>query len=83
MLNFNFTGNTFYIYFRYSTFIILYPIGVTGELLCLYFAQKEAGDTGYLSIFMPNMWNVIFRYNYFLILIMSLYIPRKYYHRFN
>ncbi|XP_017778144.1 PREDICTED: very-long-chain (3R)-3-hydroxyacyl-CoA dehydratase 1 [Nicrophorus vespilloides] len=65
----------FLVWLRYSTFIILYPIGVTGELLCLYSAQQEVGDTGLWTISMPNTYNVIFNYRYFLIAVMSLYIP--------
>lgn len=64
--------------FRYSTFIVLYPIGVTGELLCLYAAQKESRETGLFSIDMPNMFNVLFYYDYYLIVVMLLYIPRMY-----
>ncbi|XP_044750434.1 very-long-chain (3R)-3-hydroxyacyl-CoA dehydratase hpo-8 [Coccinella septempunctata] len=60
---------------RYTTFIILYPIGVTGELLCLYAAQWEIRKTGFLSVQMPNTLNFIFNYSHFLILVMTMYIP--------
>ncbi|KAL3281215.1 hypothetical protein HHI36_004429 [Cryptolaemus montrouzieri] len=60
---------------RYSTFIVLYPIGVTGELLCLYAAQLEIQKTGLWSVRMPNSFNFIFNYQHFLVLTMLMYIP--------
>lgn len=68
----------FFLFYRYSTFIILYPIGVTGELLCLYAAQKEAGETRFLTIELPNFANFVFHYDHLLIFAMFLYIPREY-----
>lgn len=66
------------IIFRYTTFIILYPIGVTGELLCFYAAQNFASaNPSAWSYSLPNSWNFTFSYNYFLIFVMLLYIPRK------
>ena len=49
---------------RYNLFIVLYPIGVTGELLCCYrlyqislpLARKDKPYT----FDMPNMWNFAF-----------------------
>lgn len=66
-----------HLYFRYTTFIVLYPIGVTGELLCLYAAQQEVAQTNLLSVSMPNKYNFIFNYRYFLIFVMLSYIPGK------
>ncbi|XP_074027035.1 3-hydroxyacyl-CoA dehydratase 1 isoform X2 [Leptinotarsa decemlineata] len=60
---------------RYTTFIGLYPLGITGELLCLYAAQKEVGAGNLYSILMPNKYNFIFNYQHFLVFIMLLYIP--------
>ncbi|GAB0092336.1 Very-long-chain (3R)-3-hydroxyacyl-CoA dehydratase [Sergentomyia squamirostris] len=60
---------------RYTTFIALYPIGVTGELLCFYWAQDYAKSHGVWSMEMPNRWNATFSYFYFLWLVMLLYIP--------
>lgn len=64
--------------FRYTTFIILYPIGVTGELLCIYAAQKEVGETKIFTIEMPNAVNFIFDYQKFLWILMFLYVPCKF-----
>jgi len=63
------------VWLRYTTFIALYPIGVTGELLCLYWAQRYAGTQTVWSIEMPNTYNVTFSYYYFLWTVMLLYIP--------
>uniref|UniRef100_A0A1B6L6H3 Very-long-chain (3R)-3-hydroxyacyl-CoA dehydratase n=1 Tax=Graphocephala atropunctata TaxID=36148 RepID=A0A1B6L6H3_9HEMI len=63
------------IWCRYTFFIALYPIGVTGELLCMYAAQKFVGDTQLWSISLPNKLNFTFNYHYFIIYIMLLYIP--------
>lgn len=63
------------VWLRYSTFTVLYPLGVTGELLCMYCAKQETLETGMWSISMPNQFNVIFSYSYFLLFVMLLYIP--------
>lgn len=63
------------VFLRYTTFIALYPIGVTGELLCFYWAQDFAREVKVWSVEMPNRFNVTFSYLYFLWFVMLLYIP--------
>ncbi|XP_026467684.1 very-long-chain (3R)-3-hydroxyacyl-CoA dehydratase 2-like [Ctenocephalides felis] len=63
------------VWLRYTTFIALYPIGVTGELLCFYYAQSYVKQHKMWSIEMPNKYNFTFSYYYFLLFIMFLYIP--------
>ncbi|XP_026726074.1 very-long-chain (3R)-3-hydroxyacyl-CoA dehydratase hpo-8-like [Trichoplusia ni] len=63
------------LFFRYSTFLILYPIGITGELLCMYHSLDEIAEKQLFTISMPNAWNVAFNYYYFLVFYMFLYIP--------
>jgi len=63
------------VWLRYTTFILLYPIGVTGELLCLYWAQDYARYNTIWSVEMPNPYNFTFSYYYFLWGVMLLYIP--------
>lgn len=63
---------------RYTLFIALYPIGVTGELLCLYAAQAYVAQKKLWSLEMPNALNLTFSYHYFLLFIMFLYIPCKF-----
>jgi len=60
---------------RYSFFIVLYPIGITGELICLYSALPHYASTQNLSISMPNAYNVIFSFWHFIVMIMLMYIP--------
>lgn len=65
----------FMIFLRYTTFIILYPVGVTGELLCFWWAQEYANTYGAWSVEMPNKWNSSFSYFGLLWIVMLLYIP--------
>ncbi|XP_064597266.1 very-long-chain (3R)-3-hydroxyacyl-CoA dehydratase 2-like [Liolophura sinensis] len=60
---------------RYTFFIVLYPLGVTGELLCIYSALPIVKSSGIYSISLPNRANMSFNYFYFLIAIMLSYIP--------
>ncbi|KAM8934609.1 very-long-chain (3R)-3-hydroxyacyl-CoA dehydratase 2-like [Pelodytes ibericus] len=60
---------------RYTLFIVLYPMGVTGELLTIYAALPFVKQTGLYSISLPNIYNFSFDYYTFLILVMVLYIP--------
>ncbi|XP_030064643.1 very-long-chain (3R)-3-hydroxyacyl-CoA dehydratase 2 isoform X2 [Microcaecilia unicolor] len=60
---------------RYTLFIVLYPMGVTGELLTIYAALPIVRKTGLYSINLPNKYNFSFDYYTFLILVMVSYIP--------
>uniref|UniRef100_A0A2K5QFT2 Very-long-chain (3R)-3-hydroxyacyl-CoA dehydratase n=1 Tax=Cebus imitator TaxID=2715852 RepID=A0A2K5QFT2_CEBIM len=60
---------------RYNFFIILYPVGVAGELLTIYAALPYVKKTGMFSIRLPNKYNVSFDYYYFLLITMTSYIP--------
>lgn len=62
---------------RYTFFIVLYPMGVTGELLTIYAALPYVQKTGLYSVTLPNKYNFSFDYYSFLILVMISYIPRK------
>lgn len=66
----------FLTWLRYSSFIILYPIGITGELICLYAASRYAlsAPEAYSYTF-PNSWNFTFSFYYFLMIVMLTYIP--------
>lgn len=63
------------IWCRYTFFLALYPIGVTGELLCLYAAQSYVGESQLWSYTLPNALNFSFSYQYLLICIMISYVP--------
>nr|XP_031300493.1 very-long-chain (3R)-3-hydroxyacyl-CoA dehydratase 1 isoform X2 [Camelus dromedarius] len=60
---------------RYNFFIILYPVGVVGELLTIHAALPYVKKTGMFSIRLPNKYNVSFDYYYFLLITMASYIP--------
>ncbi|NWS72612.1 HACD2 dehydratase, partial [Crotophaga sulcirostris] len=60
---------------RYTLFIVLYPMGVTGELLTIYAALPFVRQSGLYSISLPNKYNFSFDYYTFLILVMISYIP--------
>lgn len=62
---------------RYNLFIILYPLGVVGELLTIYAALPFVRRTGMYSMRLPNKYNVSFDYYYCLIIVMLSYIPCK------
>ncbi|XP_025033450.1 very-long-chain (3R)-3-hydroxyacyl-CoA dehydratase 1 isoform X2 [Python bivittatus] len=60
---------------RYNFFIILYPVGVVGELLTIYAALPYVKRSGMFSVRLPNKYNVSFDYYYFLLIVMASYIP--------
>uniref|UniRef100_A0AAZ3QPP0 Very-long-chain (3R)-3-hydroxyacyl-CoA dehydratase n=2 Tax=Oncorhynchus TaxID=8016 RepID=A0AAZ3QPP0_ONCTS len=60
---------------RYTFFLVLYPMGVTGELLTIYAALPYVQKTGLYSVTLPNKYNFSFDYYTFLILTMVSYIP--------
>uniref|UniRef100_A0A8C4WPF7 Very-long-chain (3R)-3-hydroxyacyl-CoA dehydratase n=1 Tax=Eptatretus burgeri TaxID=7764 RepID=A0A8C4WPF7_EPTBU len=60
---------------RYSFFILLYPLGVSGELFLIYAALPYVHKTGLYSISLPNAYNFSFDYYIFLIIVMLSYIP--------
>lgn len=62
-------------YLRYTLFIVLYPLGVTGELLCVYAALPVVADTRVYSITFPNAINFAFDFYYALVIFVILYIP--------
>lgn len=62
---------------RYNLFIILYPLGVIGELMTIYAALPFVRRSGMYSMRLPNKYNVSFDYYYCLIIVMLSYIPRK------
>lgn len=60
---------------RYNMFIIMYPLGVIGELMTIYVALPYVRKSGMYSLRLPNKYNVSFDYYYFLIIVMLSYIP--------
>ncbi|BFZ11101.1 hypothetical protein BsWGS_14140 [Bradybaena similaris] len=60
---------------RYTLFIILYPIGVTGELMTIFNALPFVKETRMYSIELPNVWNCSFSFYYYLCFIVISYLP--------
>ncbi|XP_017328476.1 very-long-chain (3R)-3-hydroxyacyl-CoA dehydratase 1 isoform X1 [Ictalurus punctatus] len=60
---------------RYNMFIVMYPLGVIGELMTIYAALPYVRKAGMYSLRLPNKYNVSFDYYYFLIIVMLSYIP--------
>ncbi|KAG5833665.1 very-long-chain (3R)-3-hydroxyacyl-CoA dehydratase 2-like [Anguilla rostrata] len=60
---------------RYTLFIVLYPMGVSGELLTIHAALPYVKKTGLYSVTLPNNYNFSFSYHTFLIITMVAYIP--------
>ncbi|CAB3995495.1 Hypothetical predicted protein [Paramuricea clavata] len=60
---------------RYTFFIILYPIGVTGEILTVIAAIPFVKKTGIYSLSLPNPMNISFSFLYFLYFALVIYLP--------
>ena len=70
---------------RYTLFIILYPMGVTGELWCWYESIAFWKNSKSMSYEMPNLLNFTFQPYVVTIMIMLYYIPGfppMYFHMF-
>jgi len=65
----------FLTWLRYTFFIIAYPTGVTGELLCSFTGMLQAQEQDVLSIHLPNTINATFSFPLIILGIMLLYIP--------
>ncbi|KAI9578665.1 very-long-chain (3R)-3-hydroxyacyl-CoA dehydratase hpo-8 [Glossina fuscipes] len=65
----------FITFLRYTTFYFLYPIGVSGELLCFWWAQSYAKSNSVWSMELPNKYNVTFSYYICLWIVMLSYLP--------
>jgi len=65
----------FLTWLRYTFFIIAYPVGVSGELICMYAALLQATQQDILSVQLPNMLNVTFSFPLIILGIMLAYIP--------
>uniref|UniRef100_A0A804KZ89 Very-long-chain (3R)-3-hydroxyacyl-CoA dehydratase n=1 Tax=Musa acuminata subsp. malaccensis TaxID=214687 RepID=A0A804KZ89_MUSAM len=63
------------LWLRYSTFLILYPTGITSEVGLLYVALPYIKASEKYCIRMPNKWNFSFDYFSASILALAIYIP--------
>ncbi|XP_077990338.1 very-long-chain (3R)-3-hydroxyacyl-CoA dehydratase 2-like [Glandiceps talaboti] len=60
---------------RYTLFIILYPLGVMGELTTFYKSLSYIKESEMFSMTLPNDYNVSFNFYYFVIVTLIMYIP--------
>merc|ERR1719350_266810 len=75
----------FLVYLRYTLFIFLYPIGVSGELLCCWRAMPIVKEEEYFTIRLPNKWNIAFDFYTYLWInfgLYAVYFPQLYCHMF-
>ncbi|CAG0914548.1 unnamed protein product [Notodromas monacha] len=60
---------------RYTAFIVLYPMGVSGEMICASNALKYYAEERPFSLDMPNILNATFDSYYLLVFTMLTYVP--------
>ncbi|GJN37484.1 hypothetical protein PR202_gb26443 [Eleusine coracana subsp. coracana] len=63
------------LWLRYSTFLVLYPTGITSEVGLIYIALPFMKASEKYCLRMPNKWNFSFDYSYGSILAMAIYVP--------
>ncbi|KAI3381930.1 hypothetical protein SNEBB_010704 [Seison nebaliae] len=72
-------------YLRYTLFIVLYPLGVTGELLIIYSAYQSEESMKFFNYPMPNQLNISINFPSILVLVALGYpvvFPKLYFHMF-
>ncbi|KAF9600545.1 hypothetical protein IFM89_010031, partial [Coptis chinensis] len=63
------------LWLRYSTFLLLYPSGITSEVGLIYSATPSIMKSDMYCIRMPNKWNFSFDYFYAAIIALGIYVP--------
>ncbi|KAG6700959.1 hypothetical protein I3842_08G140100 [Carya illinoinensis] len=63
------------LWLRYSTFLLLYPTGITSEVGLIYVALPYIKASEKYCIRMPNKWNFSFDYSYMAIVALATYVP--------
>lgn len=63
------------LWLRYSTFLLLYPTGITSEVGLIYNALPFIKESAKYSVFMPNKWNFSFDYHYAALVVLGVYVP--------
>ncbi|KAF0980008.1 hypothetical protein FDP41_001161 [Naegleria fowleri] len=63
------------VWLRYTTFIVLYPLGVSSELALTYFRLKYVRENRPYSLEMPNPYNMSFDSYIFVWIVMLSYLP--------
>ncbi|KAK7386729.1 hypothetical protein VNO78_27064 [Psophocarpus tetragonolobus] len=63
------------LWLRYSSFLVLYPTGISSEVGLIYIALPFIKASEKYCIRMPNTWNSSFDYFYAAIVAMGIYVP--------
>ncbi|XP_010277495.1 PREDICTED: very-long-chain (3R)-3-hydroxyacyl-CoA dehydratase PASTICCINO 2A-like [Nelumbo nucifera] len=63
------------LWLRYSTFLVLYPTGISSEVGLIYIALPYIKASEKYCIRMPNKWNFSFDYFYAAIIALGIYVP--------
>ncbi|XP_058775127.1 very-long-chain (3R)-3-hydroxyacyl-CoA dehydratase PASTICCINO 2A isoform X1 [Vicia villosa] len=63
------------LWLRYSTFLLLYPTGISSEVGLIYIALPFIKASEKYCIRMPNTWNSSFDYFYLAIIALAIYVP--------
>ncbi|KAF7027779.1 hypothetical protein CFC21_039792 [Triticum aestivum] len=63
------------LWLRYSTFLILYPIGILSEVGLSYIALPYMKVSEKYFVKMPNKWNFSFDYFYTCVIAIGVYVP--------
>uniref|UniRef100_I1PJQ9 Very-long-chain (3R)-3-hydroxyacyl-CoA dehydratase n=1 Tax=Oryza glaberrima TaxID=4538 RepID=I1PJQ9_ORYGL len=63
------------LWLRYSTFMVLYPTGISSEVGLIYIALPYMKASEKYCLRMPNKWNFSFDFFYASILSLAVYVP--------
>ncbi|XP_047171116.1 very-long-chain (3R)-3-hydroxyacyl-CoA dehydratase PASTICCINO 2A-like [Vigna umbellata] len=63
------------LWLRYSTFVVLYPTGISSEVGLIYIALPFIKASVKYCIRMPNKWNFSFDYFCAAIVVLGIYVP--------
>ncbi|CAM0878730.1 unnamed protein product [Alopecurus aequalis] len=63
------------LWLRYSTFLLLYPIGLLSEVGLIFVAMPSMKTSEKYYLKMPNTWNFTFDYRFASALLTALYVP--------
>nr|AFK47347.1 unknown [Lotus japonicus] len=63
------------LWLRYSTFLVLYPTGISSEVGLIYIVLPFIKASEKYCIRMPNTWNSSFDYFYAAIVSLGIYVP--------
>ncbi|CAB89395.1 putative protein phosphatase [Arabidopsis thaliana] len=66
---------SWHLWLRYSSFLLLYPTGITSEVGLIYLALPHIKTSEMYSVRMPNILNFSFDFFYATILVLAIYVP--------